>query len=454
MPMDRLEPAFGTGEEIGRRHHDERDAVVEGAEPGADEPHVVVERQPAHEQVVRADVDRTSYRPDVREHVGVGQDHALRIAGAARRVLQKCRIEGAGGRARRRHGFPRRELGDGRNRAQRRRRRPQQPRDRTRLRDGDEDHRESVVEDSRLPREVLLELRAARRRVDRHRHASGVQDAEEGEEEIERCRQHDRDALPGLEPARPKSRGDARRAVGERPVGERRLGRPRLRFLEQREVRALRMRARVPVEHVGERLRVVGEAGDGRHGLRRRSRRRGRRRGRRPRSAGAHCAQQIARGFGAPERTRRQAHSERALEPQQQLRALDAVETEIPLEVAVELDARRSSGGSRLREELGDDGENRGAFVVGRRSDLRHVVWSGSPRWRGPGSTCAPGCERAYATCAAPRVGSRARLALGQAARRLARGTVRGARARSRARRCSYRVRRSPRRKPTGAVAG
>ena len=42
-----------------RRHDDERRGEIEAAEPGADQSHVVVERQPAHEDIGRARLHRS-----------------------------------------------------------------------------------------------------------------------------------------------------------------------------------------------------------------------------------------------------------------------------------------------------------------------------------------------------------------------------------------------------------
>ncbi len=55
-----------------------------------------------------------------------------------------------------------------------------------------------VVEDAGVAQHMLLELRGARRRVDRHRHRAGAQDAEVGAEVRRRGRQHDGHALARL----------------------------------------------------------------------------------------------------------------------------------------------------------------------------------------------------------------------------------------------------------------
>ena len=51
MPVDRPKPRLGPHEEGKRRHHDQRNREVQAAQPRADQAHVVVERQPTHEDV-------------------------------------------------------------------------------------------------------------------------------------------------------------------------------------------------------------------------------------------------------------------------------------------------------------------------------------------------------------------------------------------------------------------
>ena len=98
MGVQGPEPARRAREEGERREDRDRDAEVERAQPRADQPHVVVERQPAHAHVVGADRDRLADRADVRQEVGVGEEHALGIAGAPRRVLDQRGVGGAGAR--------------------------------------------------------------------------------------------------------------------------------------------------------------------------------------------------------------------------------------------------------------------------------------------------------------------------------------------------------------------
>ena len=58
-------------------------------EPGADQSHIVIERQPADGYVVGHDSEPLDNRPDIREQVRVRQRDALGIAGRPGRVLQE-----------------------------------------------------------------------------------------------------------------------------------------------------------------------------------------------------------------------------------------------------------------------------------------------------------------------------------------------------------------------------
>lgn len=66
-----LQPECRPGEEGERRHQNQWNAVVQGAEPSADQAHVVVKRQPGHEHVIRRNLRRLSQRADVGEEVGM-----------------------------------------------------------------------------------------------------------------------------------------------------------------------------------------------------------------------------------------------------------------------------------------------------------------------------------------------------------------------------------------------
>jgi len=78
------------------RHEHQRDALDDGRDEACDQAHVVVEGQPAHNHVVRRELDRRAIGRHLVEHRRVGQHHTLLQAGAAGRVLQKRRIAGQG----------------------------------------------------------------------------------------------------------------------------------------------------------------------------------------------------------------------------------------------------------------------------------------------------------------------------------------------------------------------
>ncbi len=52
MPLDGAQPALRPRDESQRRHQHQREAVIERAETGADQAHVVIQRQPTDEHIV------------------------------------------------------------------------------------------------------------------------------------------------------------------------------------------------------------------------------------------------------------------------------------------------------------------------------------------------------------------------------------------------------------------
>ncbi len=202
---------------------------------------------------------------------------------------------------------------------------------------------------------MVLELRAARRRVDRDGHAAGLKDPEERGKELERRRQHDRNAAPGFQPARGEPGRDPNGGVAKLAVAEGLLGWPAVGLDDQSDVRTLGASVGVPVQYIEQRLRVV-------RNVRRRLDRRDRDRRRRHRScgwqrpAGTHGAQEVAWRFGVGQCAHGQPNAERLLEAQQQLGPLEAVEPELAFEAAVGLDLRRGScPGARFAHQFRDD---------------------------------------------------------------------------------------------------
>ena len=215
MPVDRFQPARGPREEVERGHEHQREAVVQAPHPRPDQPHVVVEREPAHEHVARRRPERHGHGLQRGDHVAVAEHHALGAAGAAGGVLEE---RGGGlveGRA-----LPQPaglvEPGHVEHRIEPRDLRGEQPRDPEGGAEGDEGPGPGVREDPRVAPHVVFELARTRGRVDRHRDRPGHLHREEGGDVVEAGGQHQR-------------RGLARR---ESPVGE--AGREVLGALHQR----------------------------------------------------------------------------------------------------------------------------------------------------------------------------------------------------------------------------
>ena len=251
MMVDRPQPLLGPHEEGQRRHDHERRGVIEAAEPGADQSHVVIERQPAHEHVRRACIHRRAHGADVRQQIGMAQHHALRIAGAARGVLNKSRAAGLHRRRCASGCLAQRLNAD--HVAQALDLKLDESRQRSCRGRGDEQRRARVAKDAGLPIEMLLELRRARRRIDRNRHAAGIEHAEKRREEVDARRQHDRDPLAGLETGPRQAMRHGSRLFREPPVGEARLLPV---TLPKHDMDPLAVLAYVPVEHFRESLGV------------------------------------------------------------------------------------------------------------------------------------------------------------------------------------------------------
>ena len=90
MRVNGFQPALRAREKGQRRHQHQGEAVHQAAKPCADEPHVVIERQPAHENVRGCYFQRLSHGTQAGEQIGMGEYHALGVTGAARSVLKKC----------------------------------------------------------------------------------------------------------------------------------------------------------------------------------------------------------------------------------------------------------------------------------------------------------------------------------------------------------------------------
>ena len=140
------------------------------------------------------------------------------------------------------------------------------------------------------------------------------------------------------------------RGVGELAVADRLLGV----VAQHDDLRLLRVRRQMPVEHLEQRRglgRLAGlvAAAAGRRGGERADPWRGRRHRRQDRRAAAcpallHRAQQVGHGLGALQRLGRQVDAEGALGAQQQFHARQAVEAEVLVEHAGQRDRRQVDG--------------------------------------------------------------------------------------------------------------
>ncbi len=336
-------------QESERRHHHQREAHVQAAEPGADQPHVVVQRQPADEHVARRGLDRLRHGADVGQQVVVRQRHSLRVSGAARGVLDERDVVTAQ-RDRRWLAAGCAELLRGRQPAQARHTRLQQARHHHRFGHGDEQHGLRVGQDAGVAQHMVFELRRARWRIDRHRNRTRLQDAQVGAEVLGRGRQHDRHALPRPDPGTLQAGGERRRGVGKLTVGRGLLGI----VVQEDDLRLLRVGLQMPVEHAEQRGRI-GDAVTHRCravGRRRDVQRPGcsARRPVRPRCWRAllHGLQQIAHGLGPLQRVLRQLDAKRALAAEHELHPGQAVEPEVAVELACKRH-RRHAGSARVQ---------------------------------------------------------------------------------------------------------
>ncbi len=182
--MNRPQPTLRPAQEGEGRKGDDGQPEVKRKQPAADQPHVVVQGQPADGYVRRAHLDACPDGAHVGQDVLVGQHHPAGLPRASRGVLDQGRIAGIGrggevGRIRR----PRQLLRGGDHR-QRGHPRPEQPGQALRLPEGYQRTRPCVLQDGRLPASVLFHLVGPHGRVNGHRHGSGQQDPEEAEEEV------------------------------------------------------------------------------------------------------------------------------------------------------------------------------------------------------------------------------------------------------------------------------
>ena len=278
---------------------------------------------------------------------------ALRIPGASRGVLDERDVVPAE-RHRLRRAVLLQQLVHGDDAKRPAHARLEEPRHAPRLGHGDEDARFGVGEDARMPPHVILDLGQVRRRIDRHRDAAGPEHPQVGRKILGAGGQHDRHAAPSFESLALQRAGDAVGLPQQVPVRDARF----MAIVEMDDLHAVRMRTRMPVQHLDERCRAVGR------GLRRLGPARGN--GARPGFGGfsrrrAKRREQVAHADGLAQRPLGQAHAERPLEMHGKLDAAQAVEAEVALQAAVQGDGA-NAGHARVqpRKELPDGVEHGG----------------------------------------------------------------------------------------------
>ncbi len=221
---DRLQPDERLLQERHRRHQHARRAHGQRLEHVADQPHVVVERQPPHHHGVAAHAESLPDHLLVVEEVAVRDHHPLGGGCRAGGVLEERqapavdpRLTPGAGRVRG-IDFVGRQAAQGRQLRHLGPRRVQAPQQGRR---GQGDGRPRIPDDRHQP----WKRPAGLRRIGRHRHRTGVDTTEEGGDEVEpwRVEQQHRIARPHmlLEPGR-----DAARPLVEPGEGEPLLGPP------------------------------------------------------------------------------------------------------------------------------------------------------------------------------------------------------------------------------------
>jgi hypothetical protein len=265
-----LEPAARPAQERPRRHEAVRQPHVHRGQHEADEPEVVLMRQPGdHHRVVAVLARAHGVALELVHQRAVRDHHGARAAGRPRGVLEVGELA----RVRRRHGaVAGRRLGllllDPRARAQgvehahlvrRALEHPGGTEHRRRLH-GRRGRGEALGADPRGE--------AARRRVDRHRQRTRVEAPEERRHEVEPRGVREHHGPPGRAALAQHGR-DRRGARIQRPVGQRDVG--ALARLAQEDVaRAIRLALRAPAEDLPEReVRQSAGHGAGRAALKR-----------------------------------------------------------------------------------------------------------------------------------------------------------------------------------------
>lgn len=192
--------------------------MIVTAQEGSDQPHVVVEGQPADHHVLQIDGQALAIAPDVGQQVRVAQRDTPRRPRAPRGVLdqrQRVGLRGPGGR-----GLVQDGLGSRLDAAQPRHEplehRPDGPRPRVQ----DQGPRLGVLQDPALPEQVLRQFLDPHGRVEGNGDRSRPEGAEEEAEEVGPGGQHERDPVARLELAPVEPHGPAGGRVPQSFVGE------------------------------------------------------------------------------------------------------------------------------------------------------------------------------------------------------------------------------------------
>ena len=196
--------------EVGRQEPQRR-ARERRRERAADEPHVVIERQPRHDAVFGREPGRLGHELDRRDDVSVGEHDPARVARAPRRVLEEGEVVLARGRRRGRRAVDV-EVGRLEDRAHARRQRGTLVDPAPEPADGRDGGCLGVHEEARRPLHP-------ERRIERDGHRADPQRAEERVEELGASRVDETDLVAHAHAGAREPRRVARALRPEAPVG-------------------------------------------------------------------------------------------------------------------------------------------------------------------------------------------------------------------------------------------
>lgn len=83
MAGDRLQPAYRPLQEEGGTHQNHRDTAIEGLQQAADQAHIMVQRQPAHEDIVGTNRKARFDSPLVGHQIAMADHHSFGCGGGA-----------------------------------------------------------------------------------------------------------------------------------------------------------------------------------------------------------------------------------------------------------------------------------------------------------------------------------------------------------------------------------